>query len=154
MPIETVVRRRPSDLYDLVDVDLPPTDWTMIDQHTIDLFAESTGDHQWIHVDADRAASGPYGGTIAHGYLSLSLVGPLFAGVLQIEQASMVVNYGLDKVRFPAPVPVGTRVRLLSRITSAAEVAGGVQIVVHAVVTAEGMEKPVCVADAVYRYFD
>lgn len=154
MPITSVVRQRPSDLFDLVDVDLPPTEWTMIDQTVVDLFAEATGDYQWIHVDSARAASGPYGRTIAHGYLSLSLVGPLFAGVLAVEKASMVVNYGLEKVRFPAPLPVDTRVRLLSRITSAAEVPGGVQIVVHAAVQAEHSDKPVCVADAVYRYFE
>lgn len=154
MPIDTLVRQRPSDLHDLIDVDLPRTEWLRIDQNVIDLFARATGDHQWIHVDADRAASGPYGRTIAHGYLSLSLVGPLFARVLEIEQASMVVNYGLEKVRFPAPLPVDTRVRLLSRITSVAEVAGGVQIVVNTALEAEGTSKPVCVADAVYRYFD
>jgi len=154
MSSKPIVRQRPSDLHDLVDVDLPATRWSVIDQTVIDLFAKATGDHQWIHVDVERAASGPYGGTIAHGYLTLSLVGPLFAGVLEVKDTSRVVNYGLDKVRFPAPLPVDSRVRLLSRITSAASVPGGVQIVVNAAVQAEGADKPVCVADAVYRYFD
>lgn len=150
----SVTRRSPAELHELVDVDLPATDWQTIDQARIGLFADATGDHQWIHVDPERAAEGPYGTTIAHGYLSLSLVGPLFAQVLAVTEASMVVNYGLDKVRFPSPLPVNSRVRLASRIVSASAVTGGVQIVVRATLESEGGAKPICVADAVYRYFD
>ncbi|OAK56198.1 MaoC family dehydratase [Rhodococcoides kyotonense] len=154
MPDAFVTRRSTADLHDLVDVALPTTEWVSIDQHRIDLFADATDDHQWIHVDPERAAAGPYGKPIAHGYLSLSLIGPLFARVLRVEDASMVVNYGLDKVRFPAPLPEGSRVRLSSTLVSAAAVDGGVQIVVRATLEVEGGTKPVCVADAVYRYFD
>lgn len=149
-----ITRSSPNDLHELIDVDLPVTEWMSIAQKRIDLFADATDDHQWIHVDPARAASGPYGKPIAHGYLSLSLIGPLFAQVLQVETASMVVNYGLDKVRFPAPLPVGSRVRLCSKVITATNVTGGVQIVVRASLEVEGGAKPVCVADAVYRYFD
>jgi acyl dehydratase len=143
----------PTELHAFVDVDLPPTAWAVLDQQAVSLFADATGDHQWIHVDPERAATGPYGTTIAHGYLTLSLIGPLFAEVLLVERASRVVNYGLDRVRFPAPLLVGSRVRLTSRITSATVVSGGVQIVVHAAVECDGSDRPVCVADVIYRYF-
>jgi acyl dehydratase len=153
MTTATVRCADPSELHTLVDVALPPTAWMTLDQHSITLFADATGDHQWIHVDPERAATGPYGTTIAHGYLSLSLIGPLFAEVLVVEQVSRIVNYGLDRVRFPAPLPVGSRVRLNSRITSATAAGGGVQLVVHAALECEGSDKPVCVADVIFRYF-
>lgn len=149
-----ITRRSPSELHDLVDVELPVTKWQTVDQDRIGLFADATGDHQWIHVDPQRAAEGPYGKTIAHGYLSLSLIGPLFAQVLEVTHASMVVNYGLDKVRFPSPLPVDSRVRLASKLVSASAVTGGVQVVVRATLASEGGAKPICVADAVFRYFD
>lgn len=132
--------------------DLPASDWWLIDQDIINLFAEATRDHQWIHVDAERAAESAFGTTIAHGYLSLSLVGPLLASVLTVHNTSQVLNYGLDKVRFPAPLPSGTRVRLQSRIAAVTEVPGGLSVTVHASLQAEGQVKPVCVAEAVYRY--
>jgi acyl dehydratase len=147
-------RRAPSELHDLVGVDLPSTKWVEIDQSRINLFADATDDHQWIHVDPARASDGPFGMTIAHGYLSLSLLGPLFSSVLDVSGASMVVNYGLDKVRFPAPLPVGSRVRLSSKIVSVEQVVGGVQIKVHALLEAESVTKPICVADALFRYFN
>lgn len=148
-----VVRQEPADLHDIVDVDLPATDWIDISQERIDLFADATDDHQWIHVDPQRAAAGPYGMPIAHGYLSLSLIGPLFAEVLEVTNASMVVNYGLDKVRFPDPCPVGSRIRLVSKVISSSDVGTGVQIVVRATIEREGSIKPICAADAVFRYF-
>ncbi|MFJ4684126.1 MaoC family dehydratase [Streptomyces sp. NPDC091377] len=128
------------------------TDWVEIDQKRIDLFAEATGDHQWIHVDPERAAAGPFGTTIAHGYLTLSLL-PLFAPqLLTVEGVSMGVNYGTNKVRFPAPVPVGSRLRATARISGVDEVPGGVQVTVAFTVEREGGEKPVCVAESVSRY--
>jgi acyl dehydratase len=124
-----------------------------IDQKRIDLFADATGDHQWIHVDAPRAAAGPFGTTIAHGYLTLSLL-PLFGPqLIAVEGVKMGVNYGTNKVRFPAPVPVGSRLRATARIAAVDEVAGGVQVSVGFTVEREGGEKPVCVAESVSRYY-
>ncbi|MHB9862851.1 MaoC family dehydratase [Streptomyces sp. YIM S03343] len=129
------------------------TDWLEIDQKRIDLFADATGDHQWIHVDPGKAAAGPFGTTIAHGYLTLSLL-PLFGPqLMRVEGVTMGVNYGSNKVRFPAPVPVGSRVRSTATITGVEEVTGGVQVTVAFVVEREGGEKPVCVAESVSRYY-
>ncbi|WP_328497338.1 MaoC family dehydratase [Streptomyces sp. NBC_00414] len=129
------------------------SDWVEVDQKRIDLFAEATGDHQWIHVDAARAAAGPFGTTIAHGYLTLSLL-PLFGPqLIAVEGVKMGVNYGTNKVRFPAPVPVGSRLRATAKITAVDPVAGGVQVSVGFTVEREGGEKPVCVAESVSRYY-
>ncbi|MFR9800268.1 MaoC family dehydratase [Streptomyces sp. MS06] len=129
------------------------TDWLEIDQKRIDLFAEATGDHQWIHVDPEKAAAGPFGTTIAHGYLTLSLL-PLFGPqLIAVEGVRMGVNYGTNKVRFPSPVPVGSRLRATGTITSVDDVAGGVQLAVAYTVEREGGDKPVCVAEAVARYY-
>ncbi|MEU6525917.1 MaoC family dehydratase [Streptomyces sp. NPDC046924] len=129
------------------------TDWLEVDQKRIDLFAEATGDHQWIHVDPEKAAAGPFGTTIAHGYLTLSLL-PLFGPqLLSVEGVKMGVNYGTNKVRFPAPVPVGSRVRATAKVTAVDEVAGGVQVTTAFTVEREGGEKPVCVAESVARYY-
>ncbi|BFO20183.1 MaoC family dehydratase [Streptomyces sp. KM77-8] len=129
------------------------TDWLEVDQKRIDLFAEATGDHQWIHVDPEKAAAGPFGTTIAHGYLTLSLL-PLFGPqLISVEGVKMGVNYGTDKVRFPAPVPVGSRVRATATITSVDEVRGEVQVATAFTVEREGGDKPVCVAESVARYY-
>jgi acyl dehydratase len=129
------------------------TDWLEIDQKRIDLFAEATGDHQWIHVDPEKAAAGPFGTTIAHGYLTLSLL-PLFGPQLMgVEGVRMGVNYGTNKVRFPAPVPVGSRLRATARISSVENVPGGVQVAVAYSVEREGGDKPVCVAESVARFY-
>ncbi|MGW1162975.1 MaoC family dehydratase [Streptomyces sp. NPDC002513] len=129
------------------------TDWLEIDQKRIDLFADATGDHQWIHVDPEKAASGPFGTTIAHGYLTLSLL-PLFGPqLIRVEGATMGVNYGTNKVRFPAPVPVGSRLRATAAITGVEDVPGGVQVAVAFTVEREGGDKPVCVAESVSRYY-
>ena len=154
MTTSPVVFATPSDLVSAVGTPLPSTEWMVVDQQCIDTFADATGDHQWIHVDADRAAAGPYGSTIAHGYLTLSLIGPLVADALSVPGASSVVNYGLEKVRFPAPVPVNSRIRLSSTIASANKVTGGVQVAIEAVVEREGAPKPACVAIVVYRFLD
>ena len=129
------------------------TDWLEIDQKRIDLFAEATGDHQWIHVDPEKAAAGPFGTTIAHGYLTLSLL-PLFGPQLMgVEGVRMGVNYGTNKVRFPAPVPDGSRLRATARISAVEDVAGGVQVAVAYTVEREGGDKPVCVAESVARFY-
>ena len=136
---------------ELIGKELGPTEWLEVDQERIDRFAEATGDHQWIHIDQDRAAEGPFGTTIAHGYLTLSLCAPLMGDALQLSGYRMGINYGVNKVRFPAPVPSGSRVRATFTVQSVEEVPGGEQGVVLAVVEREGGDKPVCVAELVAR---
>lgn len=136
----------------LSGVDLGASDWLDIDQTRIDRFAEASGDHQWIHVDAGRAATGPFGSTIAHGYLTLSLVVPLLWELVAFPEDAMIVNYGLNKVRFPAPVPVDSRVRLKAAIAQVAETKSGAEIELDLAVEVEGGARPACVAEAVYRY--
>jgi acyl dehydratase len=133
--------------------DLGHTRWMDVSQDRVNTFADATDDHQWIHVDQERARSGPFGGTVAHGYLTLSLLIPLFLELLEVKGAAMAVNYGLNKVRFPAPVPVGARIRLVGRIDTVDEVKGGVQAVLDFTVEVEGGAKPACVAQAVYRFY-
>ena len=118
------------------------------------LFADATDDHQWIHVDVERAKSGPFGEPIAHGYLTLSLLIPLWSEILVIEEMDMAVNYGLNKVRFPAPVPAGSRVQVTATLADAEEVGGGgIQATIDAVMRVEGADKPVCIAQMVHRYY-
>ncbi|MFB7248099.1 dehydratase [Streptomyces populi] len=141
------------ELRSAVGEQLGHTDWVEIEQKRIDLFAEATGDHQWIHVDPEMAATGPFGTTIAHGYLTLSLL-PLFGPqLISVEGVKMGVNYGTNKVRFPAPVPVGSRLRATGTITAVDDVPGGVQVSVAFTVEREGGDKPVCVAESVSRYY-
>ncbi|MFA3836342.1 MaoC family dehydratase [Streptomyces aureus] len=129
------------------------SDWVEIEQKRIDQFADATGDHQWIHVDPERAKDGPFGTTIAHGYLTLSLL-PLFGPqLIKVDGMKMGVNYGTNKVRFPAPVPVGSRLRATAKITGVDDVPGGVQVSVAFTVERDGGEKPVCVAESVSRYY-
>ncbi|MEU2454391.1 MaoC family dehydratase [Streptomyces sp. NPDC012765] len=132
---------------------LGPSAWLEVDQKRIDLFADATGDHQWIHVDPERAADGPFGSTIAHGYLTLSLLPSLVPQVMRVEGMRMGLNYGTNKVRFPAPVPVGSRLRATAVITEVAEAGGGVQVTATVTVEREGGDKPVCVAESVSRYY-
>ena len=122
-------------------------------QEQVNLFAEATGDHQWIHVDPERAEAGPFGHTIAHGYLTLSLVPVLLAGVLRVEGVAMGVNYGTNKVRFTAPVPVGSDIRAGATLASVDEVSGGVQVVLDVIVEVRDAPKPSCVAQVVFRYY-
>lgn len=131
-----------------------PTDWLAIDQDRIDGFAEVTGDHQWIHVDPERAKDGPFGTTIAHGYLTLSLVNFFLPQLVTVEGISMGINYGLDKVRFPAPVPEGTRIRASGTLTNVDEVNGGVQTTLVVTVAGEGQSKPACVAEVLSRWIE
>jgi acyl dehydratase len=133
--------------------DLGCTDWLEVDQARIDLFAEATGDFQWIHVEPERARHSPFGSTIAHGYLTLSMILPLFEQLLQVEAVTRKLNYGLNSVRFPAPVPVGAKVRLNARLAKVIEIAGGVQILVTATVELQENPKPACVAELVLRFY-
>jgi acyl dehydratase len=138
----------------LAGTELEPGNWLEITQDRVNRFADATGDHQWIHVDVERARGGPFGGTIAHGYLTLSLLIPLWSDVLRIEDIGMAVNYGLNRVRFPAPLPVGAKVRLLATVTSVREVGDdAVELTVAMTVERDGGDKPVVVAEAVYRYY-
>lgn len=130
-----------------------PTGWLEVEQKRIDLFAEATGDHQWIHVDPEKAAQGPFGTTIAHGYLTLSLIPAFLPELFRVEGVRMGVNYGCNKVRFPSPVPVGSRLRATARIDEVTEVAGGVQLVSRITIEREGGDKPVCVAETVTRFY-
>jgi acyl dehydratase len=129
------------------------TEWREIDQDRVNLFADATDDHQWIHVDTERSASGPFGGTIAHGYLTLSMVAPLMSELIEVEGVSMGINYGLDRVRFPAPVPVGSRIRAGGELAEVTEVTGGLQAKLVITFEVEGSEKPACVAEVLVRYY-
>ena len=143
----------PDALLESVGAELGTTDWMTVEQERIQLFADATGDHQWIHIDRDKAkAESPYGDTIAHGFLTLSLCAPFLAELLHVERCSMGINYGLNKVRFPSPVKVGSRVRCHGTLASADEVKNGVQVVARLTVEVEGLDKPACVAEWVCRY--
>ena len=146
------VARGAEEIRALAGTDLGASDWVEVTQDRIDTFADATGDHQWIHVDPERAASGPFGGTIAHGYLTLSLVVPLFAELLELHGGTMTLNYGLNKVRFPAPVPVGSRIRLRGQVLAVTELPGAAELIIDLTVEVEGSAKPACVAQAVYRH--
>ena len=138
----------------LAGTDLGASDWFEVTQDRVNLFADATEDHQWIHTDPERAAEGPFGGTIAHGYLTLSLLIPLFNELLEVRGVKMSVNYGLDKVRFPSPVRVGGKIRLLGTVDSVEDVAGnGVQMTLTFTVEIEGGAKPACVAKTLYRHY-
>ena len=129
------------------------SEWLEVTQDRVNQFADATDDHQWIHVDVERAKSGPFGGTIAHGFLTLSLLIALWTDLVELHGIGMAVNYGLNKVRFPAPVPVGSSIRLGATLTSMTDVKGGVEAVIDAVIERDGSEKPVCVAQVVHRYY-
>lgn len=140
-------------LNDRLGTDLGTSDWWRVTQDGITTFAKLTGDEQWIHVDPERARSGPFGGPVAHGFLSLSLVIPMWYELLAVSDASATVNYGLDKVRFVSPVPVGARIRMTARVVEATEVSGGVQVTVDQTIEVEGASKPAVVARSLYRFY-
>jgi acyl dehydratase len=129
------------------------SDWMEITQERVNLFADATGDHQWIHVDQERAAAGPFGGTIAHGYLTLSLIPVLLPQILDVQGFAMGINLGTNKVRFPSPVPVGAKLRAGASLERVTEVEGGVQITVKVTFEVQGAEKPACVAEVVLRNY-
>lgn len=145
---------KPADLLTLQDgLDLGTSSWIEVTQEMVNTFADATRDHQWIHVDPERAAAGPFGSTIAHGYLTLALVIPLWSELLVVENGGMSVNYGLNKLRFPAPVPVESRIRLVGTLESVGEIPGGVQVTATLTMQVEGSEKPALAAEAVYRFY-
>ena len=141
------------ELKGLAGQDLGHSEWLEITQERVDTFADATGDHQWIHVDVEKAKAGPFGGPIAHGYLTLSLVIPLFGELLKVDGVKMGVNYGLEKVRFPHPVPVGSKIRLAAKVVSVEDVPGGTQSTFDFTVEIDGVAKPACVARTVYRQY-
>jgi len=132
---------------------LGTSDYLAITQDRVNQFADATGDHQWIHVDVERAKAGPFGGPIAHGFLTLSLAPALVGQLLQVGGISMGVNYGLNKVRFPSPVPVGSRLRASGILKEVTDIAGGVQVILEVTFEVEGASKPSCVAELVFRYY-
>jgi acyl dehydratase len=143
----------PSAMLGCVGEKLGETEWITIEQERVNLFAEATGDHQWIHVDPERAKEGPFGGTIAHGYLTLSLVNLFLPDLIEVRGISMGVNYGCDKVRFPAPVPVGAKIRGVGELVKVEEVkAGAIQATIRVSVEVEGSDRPACVADTISRF--
>ncbi|MGW3118813.1 MaoC family dehydratase [Streptomyces sp. NPDC001107] len=141
------------ELKKLAGSDLGTSEWIEVTQERINTFADATGDHQWIHVDPERAAEGPFGAPIAHGYLTLSLFIPLFTELLDVQGVTTKVNYGLNKVRFPSPVKVGSRIRLVGKLAEVEEVPGGVQITVDGTIEIEGGAKPAAVLQSLSRFY-
>jgi acyl dehydratase len=141
------------DLRAAVGTQLGTSEWVTIEQKQIDVFAEATDDHQWIHIDAERAKDGPFGTTIAHGFLTLSLLSSLVAKVFAVENTKMGVNYGLNKVRFTSPVPVGSKVRANVELSDVSDVTGGVQVTTKVTVEIEGSERPALVAEWLTRRY-
>ncbi|MEU9189283.1 MaoC family dehydratase [Streptomyces sp. NPDC048484] len=141
------------ELRKLAGGDLGTSEWIEVTQERINTFADATGDHQWIHVDAEKAAAGPFGAPIAHGYLTLSLFIPLFTELLDVQGVTTKVNYGLNKVRFPSPVKVGSRIRLVGKLAGVEDVPGGVQITVDGVIEIEGAAKPAAVLQSLSRFY-
>ena len=148
----TIEFQTPEALRGAVGTHLGFSDWMEITQERIDLFAEATGDRQWIHVDPERAKSGPFGTTIAHGYLTLSITNLFLPQLLRVPAAKLGVNYGANKVRFPAPVPVGSRIRMGAEIIDVRDVPGGLQVTARNTVEIEGHDKPGCVVEAISRF--
>jgi acyl dehydratase len=142
----------PADLLKLVGQRLGTTEWMKVTQHQVDLFADATGDHQWIHTDPARAAKGPFKGTIAHGYLTLSLAPVIISEVLQIRELTSALNYGVNKVRFPAPVRVGSQIRATVTVMSAGQKTSGVEAVMTLTYEIDGEQRPACVADVIVLY--
>lgn len=141
-----------SELVDAAGEELGSSDWLVVDQDRVNTFVDATGDHQWIHVDTERAATGPFGGTIAHGLLTLSLLPHFLHQIYRVDNVTMAVNYGLNKVRFPAPVPVGAKLRASSRIAEVTRFEGAVQVVLSTSMEIEGVDKPACVVESIVRY--
>ncbi|WP_030245835.1 MULTISPECIES: MaoC family dehydratase [unclassified Streptomyces] len=141
------------ELKKLAGEDLGTSEWIEVTQERVDTFADATGDHQWIHVDPERAKDGPFGAPIAHGYLTLSLFIPLFTELLDVQGVTTKVNYGLNKVRFPSPVKVGSRIRLTARLAEVEDVPGGVQITVEGAIEIDGGTKPAAVLQSLSRFY-
>jgi acyl dehydratase len=148
----TTILDQPTDLLGLVGQCLGATEWMNVTQQQVDLFAEATGDHQWIHTDPERAARGPFKGTIVHDYLTLSMTPALIAQVLEIRELTAALNYGVNKVRFPTPVRVGSQVRAVVTVASAQQKTSGVESVFTLTYEIDGEERPACVADVIVLY--
>ena len=149
-----LVVAKPADLPNHVGADLGETDWLEISQERINTFAEATGDHQWIHVDVEKAKDGPFGAPIAHGYLTASLANLFLPQLLEVQNTSMGVNYGCDKIRFPSPVPVGSKIRGTAAVTSVDETKdGGFQTKVTITIQIEGNDRPACIIEAISRFY-
>ncbi|MCY1672852.1 MaoC family dehydratase [Novosphingobium sp. SL115] len=148
-----VVFEKPADLIGKEGTKLAPTEWLAIEQDRVDGFAQVTGDHQWIHVDVERAKAGPFGGTIAHGYLTMSLVNYFLPQLIEVRGFAHAVNVGADRLRFLSPVKVGARIRGAGDIVSVEEVKGAIQSVVRVTIEIEGQDRPACVLDTISRYF-
>jgi acyl dehydratase len=149
----TKVFPTPAALIGAEGTQLGPTDWLLIDQNRVNGFADVTGDHQWIHVDFERAKDGPFGGTIAHGYLTMSLVNFFLPQLIEVQGFAHAVNVGADRLRFLAPVKVGSRIRGVGEIVGVEEIKGAIQSIVRVTVEIEGGDKPACVVDTISRYF-
>ena len=143
----------PAELLQAVGATSGPTEWVEVSQERVNQVADATGDHQWIHVDPLRAAAGPYGACIAHGYLTLSMVNLFLPQLVEVRGTSMGINYGLERVRFPGIVPVGSRLRARAEVVAVTTVGEAVQSTVRVTVEREGADRPVCVADTISRYF-
>lgn len=148
-----LVVEHPHALLDLVGTHLGPSEPMTITQARIDQFADATGDHQWIHVDPERAAKGPFGSTIAHGYLTLSLANCFLPELLTVNNVSMGVNYGAEKVRFPAPVPVDSEIVATGEVISAEENKGGIKVVIRVTISAVGADRPACIVDTISIFY-
>lgn len=148
----SVVVSNADEVHALVGKQIGTSPWVEVTQDSIDSFADLTGDDQWIHTDPPRAASGPFGTTIAHGYLTLALLIPLLEEILVVENRTSSINYGLDKVRFPAPVPSGSRVRMSATLAEADDIESGVHVKVDCTFEVDGQERPACVARAILRH--
>ncbi|MDG0980825.1 MAG: MaoC family dehydratase [Halieaceae bacterium] len=151
--MSTYIVESPTELLSLVGTTLGPSEPLVIEQERINQFADATGDHQWIHVDPEKAKDGPFGSTIAHGYLTLSLANWFLPQLLQVNNVSMGVNYGAESIRFPSTVPVNSTVRATGEITSAEEAKGGVKVVVRITITVEGAERPACIVDTISIFY-
>ena len=149
----TVVYQTPAALVGAEGTALGPSAWLMIDQDRVNGFAQVTGDHQWIHVDVDRAAQGPFGGTIAHGYLTLSLVNHFLPELIEVRGFAHAVNVGADRLRFLNPVKVGSRIRATGEVIAVEAIKGAIQAVVRVTIEIEGQSKPACVLDTISRYY-
>ena len=148
-----VIFESPHDLKDAVGKHLGYSEWLTMEQNRVNQFADATDDHQWIHVDVERAKTGPFGAPIAHGYLTPSLVSKFLSQVVEVRGFEFAVNYGTNKVRFPAPVKVGSRIRGGAEVISVEEAKGGIQSIVRITVEVEGEERPACIAETVSLYF-
>ncbi len=149
----TKVYDSPRDLIGQEGIKFGPSDWLLIDQERVNGFADVTGDHQWIHVDEERAKEGPFGGTIAHGYLTMSLVNLFLPTLVEVRGFKHAVNIGADKLRFLSPVLVGSNIRAIGEVVSVEEIKGSIQQVVRVTIEIEGSEKPACVIDTISRYY-